>query len=52
MDFGSMIISGSLLIVCIALLYLWFRAEGKINKLKTKPIEEETETGKEDDELV
>jgi len=34
MDFGSMIISGALLVVCIALFYLWLRAEGKISKIK------------------
>lgn len=34
MDYASMIISGSLLIVSIALFYLWLRAEGKIKKIE------------------
>ncbi len=49
MDYGSMLISGSLLIVCIVFFFLWLRAEGKINKIKTKRIEEEPKTTIEDD---
>lgn len=37
MDYPTMLISGSLLIICIVLFYLWARAEGKIKKLKQIP---------------
>jgi len=33
-DLGSLLIGGSILILCIVFLYMWIRAERKIKKLK------------------
>ena len=32
MDYASMLVAGSLLIVCVALFYLWMRAESKARR--------------------
>jgi len=34
MDYPSMLIAGSLLIIAIVFFYMWMSAEGKIRKLK------------------
>jgi hypothetical protein len=38
MDYPSMLIAGSLLIVSITFFYLWLNAEGKIKKLKREQV--------------
>lgn len=39
MEFESLIISGSLFVVCVALFYLWLRAEGKFRNLKRNVVD-------------
>ena len=41
MDYPSMLIGGSILIVCIVILYWWFRTERVFIKSKEQKIEDE-----------